>query len=70
MEALPDFQTLVWWIAAIAFAAPLFAGALAIFFHVIGRERSRCFKHQVAIPLQGENSHGLHELGRRPDPSG
>jgi hypothetical protein len=40
MEMVPDSQTLVWWIAAIAFAAPLFAGGVAILFDIVSRERS------------------------------
>jgi hypothetical protein len=41
---LPDLLTLVSRIAAIAIAAPVFAGALVILFHIISRERSRWIK--------------------------
>jgi hypothetical protein len=44
METLPDLRVQVWWIAAIAIAAPVFAGSLAILFHINSRERSRWTK--------------------------
>jgi hypothetical protein len=48
MNALPDVQTLGRWIAAIAIAAPVFAAALVVLFHISSRERSRCHKRDQA----------------------
>jgi hypothetical protein len=55
MKTLPEWLTLASWIAAIAIAAPVFAGALAVLFHIISREGSRSFKQdQVDIRCKAE----------------
>jgi len=54
MNTLPDVQTLARWIAAMAIAAPVFAGVSVVLFHISSRERSRWLKRDQVDRCKAE----------------